>query len=61
MVTLTHGCVFLTDELIAAIRSDIEEAKTKLDLPEHLKLKEDNFFKSSVSTTANQILNGHRL
>ncbi|KAK2898908.1 hypothetical protein QQF64_031729 [Cirrhinus molitorella] len=46
------------DELIAAIHSDIEEAKTKLDLPEHLKLKEHNFFKTS---TANQILNGHRL
>ncbi len=60
-VTVTHGCVFLTDELIATIHSDIEEAKIKLDLPEHLKLKEHNFFKTSVSTTANQILNGHRL
>ncbi|KAA0713724.1 Riboflavin kinase [Triplophysa tibetana] len=49
------------DELISAIRSDIEEAKTKLDLPEHLKLKEDNFFKTSISTTADQIMNGHRL
>ncbi|XP_016360759.1 riboflavin kinase isoform X2 [Sinocyclocheilus anshuiensis] len=49
------------DKLIAAIHSDIEEAKIKLDLPEHLKLKEHNFFKTSVSTTANQILNGHRL
>lgn len=60
-VTLTHGCVFLPDELKAAIHSDIEEAKIKLDLPEHLKLKEHHFFKTSVSTTANQILNGHRL
>jgi len=60
-VKWTHCCVFLTDELIAAIHGDIEEAKTKLELPEHLKLKEDNFFKTSVSTTANQILNGHRL
>ncbi|XP_056319133.1 riboflavin kinase [Danio aesculapii] len=46
------------DELITAIHNDIEEAKKKLDLPEHLKLKEDNFFKTSVSTTSNQILNG---
>ncbi|XP_016409042.1 riboflavin kinase-like isoform X1 [Sinocyclocheilus rhinocerous] len=58
---VTHGCVFLPDELIAAIHSDIEEAKIKLDLPEHLKLKEQHFFKTPVSTTANQILNGHRL
>lgn len=49
------------DELIAAIHSDIEEAKRKLDLPEHLKLKEHHFFKTSVSTAASQILNGHRL
>ncbi|XP_031464632.1 riboflavin kinase-like [Phasianus colchicus] len=32
------------DALIAAIQEDIEEAKRQLDLPEHLKLKEDNFF-----------------
>lgn len=49
------------DELISAIYSDIEEAKRKLDLPEHLKLKEDNFFKTSISTTADQIMNGHKL
>uniref|UniRef100_A0A671MWG9 riboflavin kinase n=1 Tax=Sinocyclocheilus anshuiensis TaxID=1608454 RepID=A0A671MWG9_9TELE len=49
------------DELIAAIHSDIEEVKIKLDLPEHLKLKEQHFLKTPVSTTANQILNGHRL
>uniref|UniRef100_A0A8C0BZY3 riboflavin kinase n=1 Tax=Buteo japonicus TaxID=224669 RepID=A0A8C0BZY3_9AVES len=30
--------------LISAIQEDIEEAKRQLDLPEHLKLKEDNFF-----------------
>uniref|UniRef100_A0A3P9AWD1 Riboflavin kinase n=1 Tax=Maylandia zebra TaxID=106582 RepID=A0A3P9AWD1_9CICH len=39
--------------LIAAINSDIEEAKMKLELPEHHKLKDDNFF---TSTT---IMNGH--
>ncbi|XP_059379911.1 riboflavin kinase-like [Carassius carassius] len=49
------------DELIAAIHSDIEEANMKLDLPEHLKLKKNNFFKTAVLTTPNQILNGHRL
>ncbi|XP_014162416.1 riboflavin kinase [Geospiza fortis] len=32
------------DALILAIQEDIEEAKRQLDLPEHLKLKEDNFF-----------------
>ncbi|MCI4381202.1 hypothetical protein PGIGA_G00248720 [Pangasianodon gigas] len=47
------------EELITAIHSDIEEAKTKLDLPEHIKLKEDNFFRMSISTATNQILNGH--
>lgn len=47
------------DELITAIHSDIEEAKRMLDLPEHTKLKEDNFFRTSISTTTNQILNGH--
>ncbi|KAK2840759.1 hypothetical protein Q7C36_012338 [Tachysurus vachellii] len=46
------------EELITAIHSDIEEAKRNLDLPEHIKLKEDNFFRTSISTTANQILNG---
>ncbi|KAL8203296.1 UNVERIFIED_CONTAM: hypothetical protein K2H54_047306 [Gekko kuhli] len=30
--------------LIAAIHGDIEEAKKKLDLPEHQKYKDDNFF-----------------
>ncbi|KAF1593839.1 UNVERIFIED_CONTAM: Riboflavin kinase, partial [Eudyptes robustus] len=32
------------EALISAIQEDIEEAKRQLDLPEHLKLKEDNFF-----------------
>ncbi|XP_072538477.1 riboflavin kinase [Salminus brasiliensis] len=47
------------EELISAIHSDIEEAKRKLDLPEHLKLKEDNFFRTSISTTSSEIMNGH--
>ncbi|KFQ24955.1 Riboflavin kinase, partial [Mesitornis unicolor] len=32
------------EALISAIQEDTEEAKRQLDLPEHLKLKEDNFF-----------------
>ncbi|KAL0607076.1 Riboflavin kinase [Plecturocebus cupreus] len=32
------------ESLISAIQGDIEEAKKRLDLPEHLKIKEDNFF-----------------
>ncbi|NP_001133984.1 riboflavin kinase [Salmo salar] len=50
------------DALIAAINHDIEEAKRNLDLPEHLKLKEDNFFRATASTsttTSNKIMNGH--
>ncbi|XP_019372979.1 PREDICTED: riboflavin kinase isoform X2 [Gavialis gangeticus] len=43
------------DELISEIQEDIAEAKRKLDLPEHLKLKEDNFFKM----LGGQIVNGH--
>ncbi|XP_074056550.1 riboflavin kinase [Macrotis lagotis] len=42
------------DALISAIQSDIEEAKRQLDLPEHLKLKEDNFFHMPES----KIMNG---
>uniref|UniRef100_A0A8B9RTM4 riboflavin kinase n=1 Tax=Accipiter nisus TaxID=211598 RepID=A0A8B9RTM4_9AVES len=30
--------------LISAVQEDIEEAKRRLDLPEHLKLKDNNFF-----------------
>uniref|UniRef100_A0A3Q0QVX1 Riboflavin kinase n=1 Tax=Amphilophus citrinellus TaxID=61819 RepID=A0A3Q0QVX1_AMPCI len=41
------------EALIAAINSDIEEAKGKLELPEHRKLKDDNFFTSMT------IMNGH--
>lgn len=47
------------EELISAIHSDIEEAKQKLDLPEHLKLKEHNFFRTSTSTTKSEIMNSH--
>ncbi|XP_024295109.1 riboflavin kinase isoform X3 [Oncorhynchus tshawytscha] len=50
------------DALIAAINHDIEEAKRKLDLPEHLKLKKDNFFIASASssmTSSNKITKGH--
>lgn len=44
------------DALIAAIRGDIEEAETALDLPEHQKLKEDNFFQM---TNVSSMANGH--
>lgn len=57
------------EALIAAINNDIEEAKVKLEVPEHLKLKEDNFFTSAPSSSASiapcststsqTILNGH--
>ncbi|XP_075416636.1 riboflavin kinase [Tenrec ecaudatus] len=43
------------ESLISAIHGDIEEAKKLLDLPEHLKLKEDNFFQVAES----KLLNGH--
>uniref|UniRef100_A0A2K6UC64 riboflavin kinase n=1 Tax=Saimiri boliviensis boliviensis TaxID=39432 RepID=A0A2K6UC64_SAIBB len=39
--------------LISAIQGDTEEAKKLLDLPEHLKIKEDNFFQVSKSKTTN--------
>ncbi|KAK2098056.1 hypothetical protein P7K49_023507, partial [Saguinus oedipus] len=32
------------ESLISAIQGDIEETTKRLDLPEHLKIKEDNFF-----------------
>ncbi|XP_010777445.1 uncharacterized protein [Notothenia coriiceps] len=57
------------EALIAAINNDIEESKLKLELPEHLKLKEDNFFTSVTSlssapppttaSTSQTIMNGH--
>uniref|UniRef100_A0A9L0JYP8 Riboflavin kinase n=1 Tax=Equus asinus TaxID=9793 RepID=A0A9L0JYP8_EQUAS len=43
------------ESLISAIHGDIEEAKKRLDLPEHLKLKEDSFFQVAKSKT----MNGH--
>ncbi|XP_054358928.1 riboflavin kinase [Pongo pygmaeus] len=43
------------ESLISAIQGDIEEAKKRLELPEHLKVKEDNFFQVSKS----KIMNGH--
>ncbi|KAK2109864.1 hypothetical protein P7K49_009610 [Saguinus oedipus] len=43
------------ESLISTIQGDIEEAKKRLDLPEHLKIKEDNFFQVSKSKT----MNGH--
>lgn len=53
------------EALISAINGDIEEAKAKLDLPEHLKLKADNFFSSAPhspcppTTSVSSIMNGH--
>lgn len=32
------------ESLISAIQGDVEEAKRRLDLPQHLKPKEDSFF-----------------
>uniref|UniRef100_A0A663N4A9 riboflavin kinase n=1 Tax=Athene cunicularia TaxID=194338 RepID=A0A663N4A9_ATHCN len=43
---------FFKSALISAIQDDIEEAN-QLDLPEHLKLKEDNFFHLSEGKTIN--------
>ncbi|XP_005088210.1 riboflavin kinase [Mesocricetus auratus] len=43
------------ESLISAIQGDIEEAKKQLDLPEHLKLKDDNFFQVGKG----KITNGH--
>ena len=34
-----------TDDLIAAIKSDIAEAESQLDQAEHRRYTEDNFFK----------------
>lgn len=59
------------DALVTAINNDIEEANVKLDHPEHLKLKEDNFFTSTpsfssvtpptTSSVSQTIMNGHWL
>lgn len=64
LATHSHPFSVFADALIAAINNDIEEAKRKLDLPEHLKLKKDNFFRASASssmTSSNKIVNGHDL
>ncbi|XP_054630860.1 riboflavin kinase [Dunckerocampus dactyliophorus] len=50
------------EALIAAINSDIEEAKVQLELPDHVKLREDNFFTSGLRSTpvsSQTIMNGH--
>ncbi|KAG8130663.1 putative Riboflavin kinase-like protein [Naja naja] len=44
------------DALIAAIQHDIDEAKNLLDLPEHQKFKDDNFFHRG---NVNSMTNGH--
>ncbi|TKS78634.1 Riboflavin kinase [Collichthys lucidus] len=59
----------LVEALITAISNDIEEAKAKLELPEQLKLRKDNFFTSAPSSssaapstaasTSKTIMNGH--
>lgn len=69
LVFISPSFLFLTEALIAAINNDIEEAKVKLELPEHLKLKDDNFFTSAPSSlsalppttasTSQTIMNGH--
>ncbi|KAF1517398.1 Riboflavin kinase, partial [Eudyptes chrysocome] len=41
------------EALISAIQEDTVEAKRQLDLPEHLKLKEDNFFHLPEGKTIN--------
>ncbi|XP_051834013.1 riboflavin kinase-like [Antechinus flavipes] len=43
------------DALISIIQDNIEEAKRQQDLPEHMKLKKDNFF----HIPENKIMNGH--
>lgn len=65
MLKLNRICLS-TEALIAAINNDIEEAKVRLELPEHLKLREDNFFTSapcspspSLQPAPSSIMNGH--
>ncbi|ERE77599.1 riboflavin kinase-like protein [Cricetulus griseus] len=43
------------ESLISAIQADIEEAKKQLDLPEHLKFKDDNFFQVSKGKIMNDL------
>uniref|UniRef100_A0A8D0EX06 riboflavin kinase n=1 Tax=Strix occidentalis caurina TaxID=311401 RepID=A0A8D0EX06_STROC len=59
-ITVILGCIqseknlSSLEALISAIQEDIEEAKTQLDLPEHLKLKEDNSFHLPEGKTINR-------
>lgn len=69
LVFISVLSLFVTEALITAINNDIEEAKVKLELPEHLKLREDNFFTSArisssavpptTASTSQTIMNGH--
>nr|XP_058158933.1 riboflavin kinase-like [Dasypus novemcinctus] len=43
------------ESLVSEVQGDIKEAKKRLELPEHLKLQEDNFFQVPKS----KIMNGH--
>ncbi|XP_019722603.1 riboflavin kinase [Hippocampus comes] len=52
------------EALIAAINGDISEAKVQLERPEHVKLREDNFFIShststSAASSSKTFINGH--
>ncbi|XP_061527780.1 riboflavin kinase isoform X1 [Phycodurus eques] len=58
------------EALIAAINGDIAEAKVQLERPEHIKLRDDNFFTSHSSSSSSSssgasssssqtIINGH--
>lgn len=68
-VFISHSSLLLTEALITAINNDIEEAKVNLELPEHLKLRDDNFFTSAptsssalpptTASTSQAIMNGH--
>lgn len=63
-----YPSVHPTEALIAAINGDISEAKLQLERPEHVKLREDNFFinhstsasaASSSSSSSKTFINGH--
>jgi len=43
--------LFLSDELITAIKNDISESESKLDQTEMLKHKGDNFFANHTRDT----------
>ncbi|KFZ53844.1 Riboflavin kinase, partial [Antrostomus carolinensis] len=46
-------CFSFAGALISAIQIDTEEAKRQLDVPEHLKLEEDDFFHLPEGKTVN--------